>query len=155
MPDCRFIIGGAQYPQDFPWSDNIFFVRHLPPADHPAFFCSSRLTLNVTREAMARKGWCPSGRLFEAAACGAAMISDDWPGIDSFFNPGSEIVLAHSTDDVVAALGLSDAELEALRRKARERVLDEHTSTRRAAELDRILNEAVRAQASEALKEAV
>ncbi|CDX20013.1 conserved hypothetical protein [Mesorhizobium plurifarium] len=155
MPGCRFIIGGAQYPQDFPWCDNIFFVRHLPPADHPAFFCSSRLTLNVTREAMARKGWCPSGRLFEAAACGAAMISDDWPGIDSFFNPGSEIVLAHSTDDVVAALGLSDAELEALRRKARERVLDEHTSTRRAAELDRILNETVRARASEALKEAV
>ncbi|AZO28721.1 MULTISPECIES: glycosyltransferase [unclassified Mesorhizobium] len=155
MPDCRFVIGGAQYPQDFPWSDNIFFVRHLPPADHPAFFCSSRLTLNVTREAMARKGWCPSGRLFEAAACGAALVSDDWPGIDRFFKPGSEIVIAHSTDDVVAALGLSDAELEALRRQARERVLDEHTSTRRAAELDGILNEAVRAQASEPIKEAV
>ncbi|TIT89160.1 MAG: glycosyltransferase family 1 protein, partial [Mesorhizobium sp.] len=61
----------------------------------------------------------------------------------------------HSTDDVVAALGLSDAELEALRRQARERVLDEHTSTRRAAELDGILNEAVRAQASEPIKEAV
>ncbi|MDG4882741.1 glycosyltransferase [Mesorhizobium sp. WSM4884] len=155
MPGCRFVIGGAQYPQDFPWSDNIFFVRHLPPADHPAFFCSSRLTLNVTREAMACKGWCPSGRLFEAAACGAAIISDDWPGIDSFFKPGTEIVLAHSTDDVVAALGLSDAELGALRRQARERVLDEHTSTRRAAELNRILNEAVQAQASEPVKEAV
>ncbi|TIS30194.1 MAG: glycosyltransferase, partial [Mesorhizobium sp.] len=74
LPDRRFVIGGAQYPQEFPWSDNIFFVRHLPPADHPAFFCSSRLTLNVTREAMARKGWCPSGRLFEAAACGAAIV---------------------------------------------------------------------------------
>ncbi|TIO29206.1 MAG: glycosyltransferase, partial [Mesorhizobium sp.] len=101
LPDRRFVIGGAQYPQEFPWSDNIFFVRHLPPADHPAFFCSSRLTLNVTREAMARKGWCPSGRLFEAAACGAAIVSDDWPGLDDFFEPGCEILLAHSTDDVV------------------------------------------------------
>ncbi|MBZ9761202.1 glycosyltransferase [Mesorhizobium sp. CA8] len=155
MPDRRFVIGGAQYPQDFPWSDNIFFVRHLPPADHPAFFCSSRLTLNVTREAMARKGWCPSGRLFEAAACGAAIISDDWPGLDSFFEPGKEILLAHSTEDVIAAIGLPDTELDTLRRRARERVLDEHTSTRRAAELDRILNEAAEAQAGEDMKEAV
>ncbi|UCI09640.1 glycosyltransferase [Mesorhizobium sp. B1-1-8] len=155
LPERRFVIGGAQYPQDFPWSDNIFFVRHLPPADHPAFFCSSRLTLNVTREAMARKGWCPSGRLFEAAACGAAIISDDWPGLDSFFEPGNEILLAHSSDDVVAALGLPDAELEALRRRARERVLDEHTSARRAAELDRILNDTARAPANEPMKEAV
>ncbi|MDG4902169.1 MULTISPECIES: glycosyltransferase [unclassified Mesorhizobium] len=155
LPDRRFVIGGAQYPQEFPWSDNIFFVRHLPPADHPAFFCSSRLTLNVTREAMARKGWCPSGRLFEAAACGAAIVSDDWPGLDDFFEPGCEILLAHSTDDVVAALGLSDGELEALRRRARERVLDEHTSARRAAELDRILVEAATAPASEPMKETV
>ncbi|TPI57616.1 glycosyltransferase [Mesorhizobium sp. B3-1-7] len=143
LPNRRFIIGGAQYPQDFPWSGNMYFVRHLPPADHPAFFSSSRLTLNVTREAMARKGWCPSGRLFEAAACGAAIISDDWAGLDSFFTPGSEILLAHTTDDVVAALGLSDSEIEALGRRARERVLDEHTSAHRAAELDRILNAAV------------
>ncbi|AZO08376.1 MULTISPECIES: glycosyltransferase [unclassified Mesorhizobium] len=155
MPDRRFIIGGAQYPQEFPWGDNIFFVRHLPPADHSAFFCSSRLTLNVTREAMARKGWCPSGRLFEAAACGAAIISDDWPGLDSFFDPGREILLAHSTDDVIAALGLSDGELGALRRHARERVLDEHTSARRASELDRILADAARTPAGEVMKEAV
>ncbi|MET0221626.1 MAG: glycosyltransferase, partial [Tardiphaga sp.] len=66
--DLRFLIGGTQYPQDFPWSPNIYFVRHLPPAEHPPFFASSRLTLNVTRQAMADMGWCPSGRLFEAAA---------------------------------------------------------------------------------------
>src|SRR5581483_10676534 len=62
LPDQRFVIGGAQYPADFPWADNIFFVRHLPPAQHPAFFCSSRLTLNVTRKAMSDMGYCPSGR---------------------------------------------------------------------------------------------
>ncbi|UCI29761.1 glycosyltransferase [Mesorhizobium sp. B4-1-4] len=155
LPDRRFIIGGAQYPQEFPWSDNIFFVRHLPPADHPAFFCSSRLTLNVTREAMAKKGWCPSGRLFEAAACGAAIISDRWPGLDSFFEPGSEILLADTTDDVVAALSLSDRELDALRTRARERVLDEHTSARRAADLDQMLNDALHAPARDQMKEAV
>jgi spore maturation protein CgeB len=155
LPDHRFIIGGAQYPQGFPWSDNIFFVRHLPPVDHPAFFCSSRLTLNVTREAMAQKGWCPSGRLFEAAACGAAIVTDVWPGLDSFFEPGREILLAHETEDVVAALKLPAAELDAIRTRARERVLEEHTSARRAAELDRILAEASHNQVREPMKEAV
>jgi spore maturation protein CgeB len=155
LPDQRFIIGGAQYPQEFPWNENIFFVRHLPPADHPAFFCSSRLTLNVTREAMARTGWCPSGRLFEAAACGAAIVSDDWPGLSSFFEPGSEILLANSTDDVVAALSLSADELRRIRARARERVLSEHTSALRAAQLDRLLNDALRTSANEPMKEAV
>ncbi|TPM96589.1 glycosyltransferase [Mesorhizobium sp. B2-1-3A] len=155
LPDQRFIIGGAQYPPEFPWSKNIFFVRHLPPADHPAFFCSSRLTLNVTREAMAQTGWCPSGRLFEAAACGAAVISDDWPGMDLFFEPGSEILLANSTDDVVAALSLPDDELRPIRSRARERVLSEHTSALRAAELDRMLNDALQAPANVSMKEAV
>ncbi|SFQ07559.1 Spore maturation protein CgeB [Mesorhizobium sp. NFR06] len=155
LPDRRFIIGGAQYPQNFPWGKNIFFVRHLPPADHPAFFSSSRLTLNVTREAMARNGWCPSGRLFEAAACGTAIISDDWTGLDSFFTPGSEILLAHTTADVVAALELPDHEVNALGRRARERVLDEHTSAHRAAELDRILNGAATARPVGRMEEAV
>ena len=82
-PDRRFLIGGAQYPPVFPWTDNIYFVRHLPPAEHPAFYSSSRLTLNVTRRAMAAMGYCPSGRLFEAAACGAPILSDDWEGLDA------------------------------------------------------------------------
>jgi len=155
LPDHRFVIGGAQYPQEFPWSDNIFFVRHLPPADHPAFFSSSRLTLNVTREAMAKKGWCPSGRLFEAAACGAAIITDEWPGLAEFFEPGREILLAHDTDDVVAALRLPQREVDDIRRRARERVLDEHTSARRAADLDRVLNDAIQRSSGEPMKEAV
>jgi spore maturation protein CgeB len=49
LPGKSFLIGGAQYPQDFPWTPNIRFVRHMPPPEHPAFFGSSRLTLNVTR----------------------------------------------------------------------------------------------------------
>ena len=131
-PARRFLIGGAQYPQDFPWTKNTFFVRHLPPQEHPAFFCSSRLTLNITRRAMAEMGWCPSGRLFEAAACGAAILSDSWEGLEAFFAPGAEVLVARTTDDATAALDLSDAELARIARAARARVLAEHTSERRA-----------------------
>jgi spore maturation protein CgeB len=70
MPDRRFLIAGAKYPPAFNWLDNLFFVHHVASPDHPALYSSSRLTLNVTRQAMARMGYCPSGRLFEAAACG-------------------------------------------------------------------------------------
>lgn len=134
MPNGRFLIGGAQYPQDFPWTKNIFFVRHLPPPEHPAFFSSSLLTLNVTRQAMAAMGWCPSGRLFEAAACGAAILSDGWDGLDAFFAPGREILVARSTDDALAALGREEAELRRIGAAARERTLAEHTSAHRAVD---------------------
>jgi spore maturation protein CgeB len=139
----RFLIGGAKYPDDFPWAPNIFFVRHLPPAEHPAFFCSSRLTLNITRAAMAAMGYCPSGRLFEAAACGAPLLSDQWTGVDEFFEPGREICVVEKPEDVLAALELSDAELARMAAAARERVFAEHTSAHRAEELERLLEEAI------------
>jgi spore maturation protein CgeB len=135
-PERRFLVGGAQYPQDFPWTPNIFFVRHLPPPEHPAFFASSRLTLNVTRQAMAEMGWCPSGRLFEAAACGVPVLSDWWEGLDAFFEPGRDILVGRTSEDAVAALDLSDAELKNIAHSARERVLEEHTSARRALDLE-------------------
>jgi spore maturation protein CgeB len=139
LPQRRFVLGGSQYPGDFPWSANIFYMRHVSPDLHPAFYCSSRLTLNVTRRAMAAFGYCPSGRLFEAAACGAPMLSDAWPGLDQFFEPGREILVADSTDEVVAALERSDDELKAIARRARERTLAEHTAGHRAAQLETIL----------------
>jgi spore maturation protein CgeB len=139
VPERKFIIGGAQYPAEFPWTSNIYFVRHLPPSDHPAFYCSSRLTLNVTRQAMAEMGYCPSGRLFEAAACRTAIVSDWWAGLDDFFTPGKEILIARTTDDAVRALELSDAELEQIREAARERALCEHTATQRAIDLEAAL----------------
>ena len=138
-PGQRFLIGGAQYPADFPWQPNIHFVQHLPPPEHPAFFSSSRLTLNITRQAMAEMGWCPSGRLFEAAACGAPILSDWWEGLDGFFEPGQEILIARETDDAVAALDLPDAELRRIAKAGRERTLDEHTSAHRAKELEILL----------------
>ncbi|HEY6431886.1 MAG TPA: glycosyltransferase [Acetobacteraceae bacterium] len=134
-PTERFVIGGAQYPDGFPWAPNIFFVRHLPPDEHAAFYSSSRLTLNVTRTAMAELGWCPSGRLFEAAACGTAMVTDEWDGIADFFEPSGEILIARDTGDVMAALDLSTDTLDAIGRRARDRVLSEHSAQQRAADL--------------------
>jgi spore maturation protein CgeB len=139
LPAKRFVLAGAQYPHEFPWCANIFFVRHLPAAEHPAFFSSSRLTLNVTREPMAAMGYCPSGRLFEAAACGCPILSDAWEGIEACYEPGREILIARSTDDTLAAMDADDAELRRIAGAARERTLEEHTADRRAAELERAL----------------
>jgi spore maturation protein CgeB len=153
-PERRFLIGGAQYPQDFPWSSNIYFVRHLPPAEHSAFFCSSRLTLNLTRSAMARMGWCPSGRLFEATACGTAVLSDRWAGLDAFFAPGSEVLVASSAADAMAAVDASDAELQRIARAGRARTLEQHSSDQRAGELIAALEQTRSSSHPEQLAEA-
>jgi spore maturation protein CgeB len=139
LPGRRFVIGGAMYPQDFPWTENIYFVKHMPPAEHPAFFSSSRLTLNVTRRAMAEMGYCPSGRLFEASACGTPLLTDWWEGLEEFYRPGEEILVARTTEDAVGALELSDAELGKIARAARERAMEEHTADRRARDLEQAL----------------
>lgn len=142
LPQLEFLIGGAQYPHDFPWTRNIRFVRHMPPSEHPGFFSSSRWTLNVTRRAMAENGYCPSGRLFEAAACDTPMITDAWAGLEEFFQPGGEIVVARDTQDVVDALLMPHAEAGRIARAARERVFEQHTSAHRARELEELLEEA-------------
>jgi len=134
-PQRRFVIAGTQYPQDFPWCPNICFVYHLPPAEHAAFFSSSRLALNLTRSAMARMGWCPSGRLFEATACGVPVLTDGWEGLDTFFTVNSEILVAASAADAIAAIDAGDGDLTRIGRAGRERTLDEHTSDHRAREL--------------------
>lgn len=135
LPKKKFLLGGAQYPADFPWNENVWFVRHVPPRDHPAFYCSSRATLNVTRAAMANVGYCPSGRLFEAAACETPIVSDSWEGLDSFFDPDRELLIAESDDDVISALSRSPEELRRVGKAARERVLACHTAEHRSREL--------------------
>ena len=134
-PHARFVLGGAMYPKDFPWTDNVFFVRHLPPAEHASFYASSRITLNVTRAAMAAAGWCPSGRLFEAASCGVPILTDRWEGLDAFFEPGREILVADTTEQALAALDLPDEALRMVAQRSRERTMAEHTATRRAREM--------------------
>ena len=134
-PAGKFVLAGSQYPTDFAWTPNTWYLAHLPPADHPAFYASSRLTLNTTRGAMAAMGWCPSGRLFEAAACGVPILTDTWDGLDAFYTPGEEILVARSAEDTLAALDRPDAELRAIAARARARTLDEHTADRRARDL--------------------
>ena len=135
LPKRKFVLGGAQYPHDFPWNQNVWFVRHVPPPDHPAFYCSSRATLNVTRAAMASFGYCPSGRLFEAGACETPVVSDAWEGLQEFFEPGREILVASSADDVVDAIALGKEKLGRVGKAARQRVLSAHTSEHRSREL--------------------
>lgn len=148
LPGQTFLLGGPLYPPDFPWRENIRYVEHVAPPEHPAFYASSRLTLNVTRRAMAEMGYCPSGRLFEATACGAAVISDTWEGLERFFTPGEEILTARSPADVTEALECGEAELERIRRAGRERTLEEHSADRRARELEEALEAALGAGAA-------
>lgn len=138
LPTEKFVIGGAQYPADFPWNENIFFTQHLEPSQHAGFFSSCRATLNVTRSAMAEYGYCPSGRLFEAAACGAPLLSDSWEGIETFFAPGEEILLVQSAEQVVEALGETSEGLGRMARAARERTLSEHTADCRVRQLESV-----------------
>lgn len=138
-PRLRFALAGSQYPPDFPWNPNIFYFSHMPPPDHPSFYCSSGLTLNVTRGPMADMGYCPSGRLFEAAACGTAILSDWWEGLDQFFEPGQQILIADSTDSALDALDLPSGDRRRIARAGRERALDCHTAQVRARELVALL----------------
>lgn len=140
-PRDRFVLGGAMYPDDFPWQPNLFLIPHVPPGEHPAFFSSAGLSLNVTRGSMARWGWCPSGRLFEAAACGAPQVTDAWEGLEAFFEPGAEVLVATNAADVLEALSRTRAEMQQLARRARERTLDEHTAAARARTLVDLITE--------------
>ena len=142
LPGCTFLIGGAQYPAEFPWTSNLYFHRHVPPATHPAFFSSSEWTLNITRNAMADYGFCPSGRLFEAACCGTPVLSDRWEGLETFLTPGEQLLLVDTSDDVVDALELSHAERNRIAQQARDRVLVEHTAEARARTLEALLEQA-------------
>jgi spore maturation protein CgeB len=135
MPERTFVLAGSMYDAAFPWRANVRYVRHLEPALHPAFFCSSPLTVNVTRAEMAAMGHCPSPRLFEAAACGVPVLSDPFDGLDAFFLPGEEILVARDADEAAGAIALGRAELERIGRRARERALAEHTAAARAGEL--------------------
>ncbi|MDB4948184.1 MAG: hypothetical protein JWM27_833 [Gemmatimonadetes bacterium] len=140
LPERRFLVAGPQYPRGVEWGANVRHVSHLPPARHPAFYGSARWQLNATRADMVAAGWSPSVRLFEAAACGAAMISDRWPGIEHFFTPGREILLPRSTAEVAGIVAATpDDERRAIGLAARARILAAHTSGHRAEELERHL----------------
>jgi spore maturation protein CgeB len=136
-PRGRFAVVGPQYPREIVWPRNVKRIEHLAPDRHRTFYARQRFTLNLTRADMVRWGWSPSVRLFEAAACGTPVISDPWPGLDSIFTPGTEILLARNAAECLAHLrDLPEEERRRIATAARARVLRSHTAARRAAELE-------------------
>jgi len=137
LPERRFGVAGSLYPAEIRWPKNVQCIEHLPPAQHRAFYNQQRFTLNLTRAEMIRLGYSPSVRLFEAAACGVPIISDWWEGLDTFFEPEKEIHIACNSEDVCALLSGPDSTVG---EAARKRVLQSHTSSTRAAELESFLD---------------
>lgn len=145
----RFTVAGPQYPPRLAWPENVDRVEHLAPGDHAAFYASQRFTLNVTRADMVRAGYSPSVRLFEAAACGTPVLSDPWPGLETIFAPGREILIARSTAEALRHLDeTTDDERRAIGDRARRRVLAEHTAAHRVAALEAYVAEAREAGAA-------
>jgi spore maturation protein CgeB len=147
-PEWSFAVAGSMYPPDLEWPANVERIENVAPRDHPSFYAAQRYTLNVTRAEMVQAGWSPSVRLFEAAGCGLPIVSDWWEGLDAFFEPGREILIAHDADDVERHLrDLDEGARLAVGARARARVVAEHTADRRAAELELLVAGAERAPA--------
>jgi spore maturation protein CgeB len=141
-PELNLIVAGPQYPDSVAWSPNITRVEHLPPSSHRDFYNRQRYTLNVTRADMREAGHSPSVRLFEAAACGTPIITDHWEGLETFFIPGEEILIAHSTSDILHFLNdISEGQRKEIARRAREKVLRQHTAAHRAKQLESYIYE--------------
>jgi spore maturation protein CgeB len=139
LPKRRFAVAGSLYPPDIDWPANVERFEHVPPAEHPRFFARSRFTLNVTRADMVRLGHSPSVRLFEAAACGTAIVTDPWHGLEESFTPGAEVVVAGDTTTVIDLLRDARSIAPALGAAARARALRDHTAARRAHDLEAAL----------------
>lgn len=143
LPRSRFVAAGPRYPTAVDWPANVRRVEHLPPPEHAGFYAAQRFTLNLTRADMVAAGWSPSVRLFEAGACGTPVVSDWWQGLDEFFRPGEEIVVASSSEDVRDCLThMSEPERRGLSLAARARVMEAHTADIRAQELAAYVEEA-------------
>ncbi len=137
LPSERFVVGGPQYPPKIKWPANVARIEHLAPGEHARFYRNQRYTLNLTREDMRAAGYSPSVRLFEAAACGVPVISDKWPGIETFFTPGREILVVENTHQVLQVLNeLPEERRREIAAAARARLLQSHTPQHRARQLE-------------------
>jgi spore maturation protein CgeB len=138
LPEEQFVVAGPQYPEDLAWPANVVHHDHVPPERHPEFYNQLRFALNLTRADMVVAGWSPSVRLFEAAACGVPVISDEWPGLEELFAPGREVLIAHDATDVMRYLHEIGPEVRAqIAQAARGKVLASHTAGHRAQEFER------------------
>jgi spore maturation protein CgeB len=139
LPSHRFLIGGNGW-QDKPMPPNVRHLGHVYTADHNAFNCTPRAVLNISRESMARYGFSPATRVFEAAGAAACLITDAWEGLEMFFDPGREVLVAHDGEEVAALVRELDSETsQRIGRAAYARVLAEHTYAHRAKQVDEVL----------------
>jgi spore maturation protein CgeB len=136
LPRARFLLGGAGWERDFDPPDNLRVLGHVPSGDHNSFNSSVRAVINVNRDSMARFGFSPPTRIFEAAGAAACIVTDRWDGIEMFLEPGREILVAGSGGEVAEHLSaLSPERAGRIGRAARERVLAEHTYAHRAEQV--------------------
>ena len=141
LPQAKFLVAGPLYPAETIFQSNVRQITHLPPPEHPSFYSSSRFTLNLTREDMVATGYSPSVRLFEASACGAAILSDAWMGLEEFLTPNEEILLPTDANEVADILrNLSDEARLCMGQRARERILSAHTSMHRAQQFEAVVS---------------
>jgi spore maturation protein CgeB len=140
QPDRTFLLGGSGWG-DKPMPSNVRYAGHVYTADHNAFNSTPTAVLNVNRESMARYGFSPPTRVFEAAGAGACLITDDWEGIELFLEPGSEVLVARTGYDVAEHLSaLTPDRATHMGAAARRRILSEHTYDHRAAQLETLLD---------------
>jgi spore maturation protein CgeB len=139
MPDATFVLGGSGWA-DKPMPSNVNPIGHVYTHEHNAFNCTPRAVLNVNRESMARYGFSPPTRVFEAAGAGACLITDEWIGIELFLDPGSEVLVASDGAAVAEHLrSLTPERARAIGSAAYRHILGEHTYAHRVAQLERLL----------------
>jgi spore maturation protein CgeB len=139
LPRMQFLLGGAGWG-DKPRSSNVRYFDHVYTRDHNAFNCTPLAVLNISRESMARYGYSPATRVFEAAGAGACLITDAWEGVEQFLTPDVEILVARDGEEVAGHLkGLTPARAQAMGQAALRRVLAEHTYADRAELVERVL----------------
>ena len=135
-PQKRFLLGGEGWG-DKPMPPNVHWIGHVPTAEHNRVNCSARMVLNINRASMANTGFSPPTRIFEVAGAGTCLLCDNWPGIDDCFQPGEEILVVHTAEDVVAALTRYDeAACRRIGAAFRARGLKDHTYAQRAAQAE-------------------
>jgi spore maturation protein CgeB len=140
VPDRTFLLGGSGWG-DKPVTSNVHYVGHVYTRDHNAFNSTPTAVLNVNRESMARYGFSPPTRVFEAAGAGACLITDEWEGIELFLEPGNEVLIAGSGEEVAEHLSALDAMLaKRIGSAARRRILSEHTYDHRAIQVEALLD---------------
>jgi spore maturation protein CgeB len=135
MPEADFALGGRDFRSDV---GRARLVGDVPFNAFNRAISASRINLNITRRSHATVRASSTSRPFELASAGAAIVSSPVEGIERWFEPERELVVVQNADEaeeVYRELLADPGAGEELGRRARERVLDEHTYVARARRL--------------------